>query len=908
VRYQIFSVKYWSINRVQRLAVHAISWYNNEMNKSLWAVIILPVIMFSVAYAEFSDVSENSTSYDAIDYVQVHGIVNGYEDGEFKPNNKINRAEFVKIIINALFEADEIANCTPTRNFTDIAGDEWFAPYVCVATNNGIIAGYDDSTFRPGNNINFSEASKIMVGAFQYNVGADEIWYKPFVQELENRGAIPTSICSFDQYVSRGEVAEMIYRLMENVSDKTSTKFFSDDAELIDSTIFSKKYSVKDRTWGQGISATSDGGYIVTGTTIPKCEMCDTDAYISKITDKGAIEWTRLVQTVSGGSGGDEGYVAIQLDDGGYLMGGLTPGLETDEEIAGTSYTRLKTFFSKFDSEGNYQWSRNFPFGSTDLTDSIYPTDDGGFIYLENMSEWETQDAGGDIYYEFPYSSLKLIKFDSNGDEEWVKRISADDDDNSAFALTSDGGFILTGNINYPDEDGNIWGYSEMEGVMKLDGNGDLEWAKSIEAIPFEIPTAVMNEAGDGYTVDYLEWRMPAGWIDFVKETPDGGYIAFGLFSTLTTSGLNLPIDMEATLDQPLMAVKMDSDGNLEWAKTLVVETASFKADLLVEATSDNGFILVSAFTAQDDDMDEKNAEYMDIILEINEAFDNGELTVDEAIEAYGEIPEEYTNTSRYNSLVIKTDDEFNLQWVEQIGGDTAFYSNDATMTDDQGIAIIGSIGDFVDEDFTEYMYVVKLNANGNTTADSSFVFDYEGSTSSEDVTAYVQMNDLEATSEDYDLPVRDQSPFTPSYTATTWDIDPVVEASLPLCYVDSGDSTGISDETNWAQVYYDGVAEVEPTTDTSWEIYNELMPILDELYDGEVKLWDNFYGMMLDFAFGRVVTEDDIAAVQEYYEGLGYEMMSNENGTLTMERIGRTIDLDFSILQKTKGTLTVTW
>ncbi|MBU1019129.1 MAG: S-layer homology domain-containing protein [Patescibacteria group bacterium] len=877
------------------------------IKKTFWAVIVLSLIVFPVAYAEFSDLSENHPNYNAIDYVQSQGIVSGYDDGEFKPNNKINRAEFVKIVVNALFTSDEIDNCTPIKSFSDIVGDEWFAPYVCVATNNGVISGYDDGTFKPANNINFAEAAKIMVGAFDYEVGFDEIWYKPFVQELESRGAIPTSICSFDQYVSRGEVAEVIYRLMGNINDKTSTEFFTEDADLIDSITFSKKYSVKARTWGNGISTTSDGGYIVTGSTIPKCEMCDTDSYISKLTDTGAVEWTRLVQTVPGGSGGDDGYGVTELADGGYLMIGITPGFETDEELNGTCYTRIKTFFSKFDSAGNHQWSRNFPFGSDDMTDSIYPTDDGGFVYLDNLSEWETQDAGGDIYYEFPYSSLKLIKFDSNGNEEWVKRISADDDDNSSFELTSDGGFILTGNINYPDEDGNLWGYSEMEGVMKLDGNGDLEWAKSIEAIPFELPTAIMNEAGDGYTVDYLEWRMPAGQIDFVKETSDGGYIAFGFFSTVTTSGMNLPIDMEAALAQPLMAVKMDGEGNLEWAKTLVVETTSYKENLLVEQAADGGFVFVNAFTEQDDNINEKNATYEDMVMEIYDAFENGELTENEAIAAYAEIPTEYSSTSRYNSLVIKTDDEFNLQWVKQIGGDTAFYSNDAVMTEDQGVAIIASAGEFVN-DAGEYMYVVKLNANGNTTADSSLVFDYEGATSSEDVTAYVQMNDIEATSLDYDLPVRNQSPFTPSYSATAWDIDFAMETSLPLCYVDSGSSSGGVSATNWAQVYYEGVVEVEPINETSWEIYNELMPILNEIYDGEVKLWDNYYGMMLDFAFGRVVTEDDIATVQEYYEGLGYKMLSNENGTLTMDKIGRTIDLDFSILQKTKGTLNVMW
>lgn len=860
--------------------------------------------------ASFLDVEFVNPNYDAIAYVQTQGIVSGYEDGTFGPFKKINRAEFTKILIGAQFTEQEIEACVPKLSFSDVFGNEWFAPYVCEAGNNGIISGYSDGTFRPSDNVNFAEASKILGGAFDYETGTDAIWYKPFVQALESRGAIPTSICSFDQSISRGDMAEMIYRLKEAVSDKPSTAFFAEDADLIDSTIFSKQYSVKARTWGNGISTTSDGGYIVTGTTIPICEMCDTDAYISKLTSQGAVEWTRLVQTRAGGSGGDEGHAAIQLSDGSYLMSGITPGFETDEEIAGTCYTRIKTFFSKFDAQGNYEWSRNFPFGSDDLTDAIYPAQDGGFFYLDNMSEWETQDAGGDIYYEYPFSSLKLIKFSVEGEVEWIKRISADDDDNSSFALTSDNGFIFAGNLHYLKEDGSgdedsLEAYDSLEGIIKLDGNGDLEWAKTVETLPVEIPTAIMNEDGTGYTLDYLVWRMPAGWIDFVKETTDGGYLAIGLFSTLAMTGLDLGVDMETALAQPLMAVKMDGDGIFEWAKIFTVETETYKDTLFVEQTVDNGFILVWNFTANDEDSDEKTAQYVAMVNEINAAFETGELTLDEATAAYGEIPQDLYNTSRYNFLVLKTDENFNGQWVKQVGGEIAISANDTMMTADQGVAIIGSAGDYGDSN----MYVVKLDANGNVWSSSDFVFDYEGAFSSEDVTAYVLMNDLEATSLDYDLEARDQSPFTPSYSNTVTTIDSVAETSSPLCAIDYPESTEDVETKTWAQIYYEGVENVEIENDTSLEIYNEMMPILNELYNNEVKLWDNFYGMMLDFAFSRLTTEEDVAAVQEYYEGLGYEKIDAIGGNdLTMSKVGRTLNLDFSLTDKTKGTLEVTW
>lgn len=166
------------------------------------------------ALAVFSDVEQTSEYFVSIEYVRNQSIVQGYPDGTFRPNNTINRAEFIKIIVNA-FAKSGGSHCFP-----DIQ-DQWFAPYVCGAKERNIISGYADGTFRPEQNVSFAEASKILSVALQLPASPiEKIWYEPFVRALSDAHAIPISITDPSQLLSRGEMAEMIYRLHARVTDR----------------------------------------------------------------------------------------------------------------------------------------------------------------------------------------------------------------------------------------------------------------------------------------------------------------------------------------------------------------------------------------------------------------------------------------------------------------------------------------------------------------------------------------------------------------------------------------------------------------------------------------------------------------------------------------------------------------
>lgn len=194
---------------------------------------ILSLLAFpsSFVHAGFPDVSPHSELADAINYVQAQGIVAGYPDGNYRPSWNLNRAEFTKIILEAT--AIPTAGCELDGRFSDVASEAWFAPYVCAAAERNIIRGYGDGTFRPGETINFVEAAKIVALSFGSSVETHEIWYKPYVTYLEELGASPSTVKILDQKVTRGELAEMVYRLKTQKRNKATTAFFAQPEPVV---------------------------------------------------------------------------------------------------------------------------------------------------------------------------------------------------------------------------------------------------------------------------------------------------------------------------------------------------------------------------------------------------------------------------------------------------------------------------------------------------------------------------------------------------------------------------------------------------------------------------------------------------------------------------------------------------
>lgn len=161
---------------------------------------------------------------EAIAYVQEKGIVKGYSNGKYEPDNTVNRAEFAKIIIEATFGTPK----EPTENcFPDVDKTQWFAKYMCFAKLKGILKGYPDGSAQPGNTINFAETAKIISNTFELGVAAakeGEAWFTPFVEKLGEKGAIPQTVQKINHNTTRGEMALLIMLLNEKMTDQPSLR------------------------------------------------------------------------------------------------------------------------------------------------------------------------------------------------------------------------------------------------------------------------------------------------------------------------------------------------------------------------------------------------------------------------------------------------------------------------------------------------------------------------------------------------------------------------------------------------------------------------------------------------------------------------------------------------------------
>ena len=185
--------------------------------------IITPNIPQDKPTESFSDLSEAVWAKEAIVYLSDNGIVSGY-DGKFMPNNNITRAEFAKILVDALGLSLTEESKYP---FNDVCPRCWYAPYVNTARNAEIFFGDENGNFLPEALISRQDMAVSVYRAFKYaeNVNgsfADENdianYAKTAIKTLAAHGVISgkgeNNFCPLDNS-TRAEAASIIYRIIK---------------------------------------------------------------------------------------------------------------------------------------------------------------------------------------------------------------------------------------------------------------------------------------------------------------------------------------------------------------------------------------------------------------------------------------------------------------------------------------------------------------------------------------------------------------------------------------------------------------------------------------------------------------------------------------------------------------------
>ncbi|MBQ2942829.1 MAG: S-layer homology domain-containing protein [Clostridia bacterium] len=136
--------------------------------KKVLALVMACAMLFTMSSFAFTDVAEDASYLEAVTMLSKLGIINGYEDGTFLPDNTITRAEAAKVLVCALNAAEQAEGMVADEIFTDVPASHWAAGYVNYASNFGIIAGRGNGIFDPEAPVTYEEIVKMVVAMLGY--------------------------------------------------------------------------------------------------------------------------------------------------------------------------------------------------------------------------------------------------------------------------------------------------------------------------------------------------------------------------------------------------------------------------------------------------------------------------------------------------------------------------------------------------------------------------------------------------------------------------------------------------------------------------------------------------------------------------------------------------------------------
>ena len=234
---------------------------------ALSAALTLGTLGVSASAAGDGDVDE------AVAVLSDLGIVSGYSDGQYHPEDGLTRAQFCKLAVLAEGHGDQAAGSAYRSLFSDVASSSWAASYVNLAYEEGLVAGKGDGTFGPDESVTLGQAVTVclrLLGYTESDIGP--FWPEDYVSKARTVGLLDGITGDGGTALTRGQAALMLNNLLyeENTQGKTfgltlaatsvaNAVLLDNDDEALDGTLHTLcVYANGNLTWYEQSSAISD--------------------------------------------------------------------------------------------------------------------------------------------------------------------------------------------------------------------------------------------------------------------------------------------------------------------------------------------------------------------------------------------------------------------------------------------------------------------------------------------------------------------------------------------------------------------------------------------------------------------------------------------------------------------------
>jgi gliding motility-associated-like protein len=316
--------------------------------------------------------------------------------------------------------------------------------------------------------------------------------------------------------------------------------------------------------WARSICPTPDGGYIIAGDTesedgLVKNSIGNGDFLVVKLDYNGVVQWEKCL----GGTNRDFPSCIQVTKDDGYIVAGYS--YSNNRDVSG-NHGYSDCWIVKLDRTGSIEWQKCFGGSYSDDIYSVVQTSDGGFV-----AAGFTESRDGDLNGNYGKSDCWIIKLTNKGDLQWQKRLGGTQDDvANSISETKDKGYIVAGYTTSNDIDINNFKGAVDAWIIKLQGDGNVEWQKCF----------------GGSEVEYAE---------SIAETEDGGYVFTGMANSKDGDVTNNYGGSDVWI------VKLDKNGKMQWTKSFGGSDEERGFDIV--ETSDSGYAVAGFSYSTDGDL-----------------------------------------------------------------------------------------------------------------------------------------------------------------------------------------------------------------------------------------------------------------------------------------------------------------
>ncbi|MFM1874418.1 MAG: hypothetical protein RL266_155 [Bacteroidota bacterium] len=251
-------------------------------------------------------------------------------------------------------------------------------------------------------------------------------------------------------------------------------------------------YGGESYDFGAEVIPTSDGGYLIAGSSSSFENDVSSQVLVFKADEWGNVVWRKNL----GGVFADLAESMVETADGNLLVAGFSETINATYQF----------YALKLTMDGDTIWTRHYGGAAWDFCRQVAALPDGGFALLGQTYSYGAGE--GDFY---------LIRIDSEGDTLWTKTYGgALDESGESIALAADGGFFLAGTTESFGAGG-----KDMY-VVRVDSNGDTLWTKAFGGVEDDICNAVAAAADGGYILAGGTYNFTPGKSDFILRKEDG--------------------------------------------------------------------------------------------------------------------------------------------------------------------------------------------------------------------------------------------------------------------------------------------------------------------------------------------------------------------------------------------------